>query len=129
MTNIIKGKSSQKIIPIEINYKKKEKILSIKFSNYTKYTLSAEYLRVSSPSAEVQTHNPETRKFIPGKKYVAISDIEKVGNYAIRIIFNDGHDTGIFSWDYLYELSTNYEKIWKQYLNGIEKKNLSRELG
>lgn len=119
----------QKHYPLEISYSKKNKILTVLFSNKEKFNLSSEYLRISSPSAEVQTHNPQTRIFVPGKKYVDISNIEKVGNYAIRILFNDGHDTGIYSWEYLYELCTDFEKNWKTYITEIEKRNLSRELG
>ena len=118
-----------KITPLEITYSMSKKSLDILFSNNKLCSLSAEYLRVSSPSAEVQTHSPTNRIFVPGKKYVAISNIDKVGNYAIRIIFNDGHDTGIFTWDYLHDLSNNYEKNWSIYLEGLKKLNLSRELG
>ena len=118
-----------KIYPTELTYSKKNKELKITFSNKQEYSLSAEYLRVLSPSAEVQTHNPETRVFVPGKKYVDISKIEKVGNYAIRILFSDSHDTGIYSWEYLLNLSINEKKHWQEYLAGINKLNLSRELG
>ncbi len=122
-------KDKDKVTPLEITYSRKNRVLDILFSDNKSFSFSAEYLRVSSPSAEVQTHNPSKRNFVPGKKYVAISNIEKVGNYAIRIIFNDSHDTGIFSWEYLYDLSVNYQKNWKEYIKGIEKLNLSRELG
>ncbi|MBL41706.1 MAG: hypothetical protein CMM49_03480 [Rhodospirillaceae bacterium] len=120
---------NKKKYPLEISYSKKNKTLTVFFSNDENYKLSAEYLRISSPSAEVQTHNPQTRLFVPGKRYVDISNIEKVGNYAIRIVFNDGHDTGIYTWEYLYELGSDFEKNWNTYTKGLEKRNLSRELG
>ncbi len=120
---------NKKKYPLEISYSKKNKTLTVFFSNDENYKLSAEYLRISSPSAEVQTHNPQTRLFVPGKRYVDISNIEKVGNYAIRIMFNDGHDTGIYTWEYLYELGSDFEKNWNTYTKGLEKRNLSRELG
>jgi len=120
---------NKKKYPLEISYSKKNKTLTVFFSNDENYKLSAEYLRISSPSAEVQTHNPQTRLFVPGKRYVDISNIEKVGNYAIRIMFNDGHDTGIYTWEYLYELGSDFGKNWDTYTKGLEKSNLSRELG
>ena len=123
------NQTDKKIYPIELTYSKKNKELNIIFSDKKEFRLSAEYLRVSSPSAEVQTHNPETRVFVPGKKYVDINKIEKVGNYAVRILFNDSHDTGIYSWEYLYSLAINMEKNWQEYLIGINKLNLSRDLG
>ncbi|PPR79493.1 MAG: hypothetical protein CFH01_00401 [Alphaproteobacteria bacterium MarineAlpha2_Bin1] len=125
----MKNNRNKKKYPLEISYSKKNKTLAILFSKKEQCKLSAEYLRISSPSAEVQTHNPRTRIFVPGKKYVDISNIEKVGNYAIRIIFNDGHDTGIYTWDYLYDLCSEFKKNWETYINGLEKLNLSRELG
>ncbi len=127
MTN--SNQSNTKIYPTELTYSKKNKELKIIFSNRQEYILSAEYLRVSSPSAEVQTHNPETRIFVPGKRYVDIAKIEKVGNYAIRILFNDNHDTGIYSWEYLHNLALNKKQNWQDYLAGINKLNLSRDLG
>ena len=96
---------NKKKYPLEISYSKKNKTLTVFFSNDENYKLSAEYLRISSPSAEVQTHNPQTRLFVPGKRYVDISNIEKVGNYALRLIFSDGHSSGLYSWEYFKNLS------------------------
>ena len=77
----------------------------------------------------MQGHNSDQKIIVAGKKFISINNIEKVGNYAIRIVFNDGHDTGIYSWVYLYNLGMNKKTIWKKYLKSIEVKRLSRELG
>ena len=87
----------------------------------------AELLRVTSPSAEVQGHSPEQRKTVSGKRMVKISNIEPVGNYAVKISFDDGHDTGIFSWKYMMELGQEQEGRWKYYLYELEEKGLSRD--
>lgn len=115
--------------PTEIRYLKSERVLHVAFDTGEKFCLSAEYLRVESPSAEVQGHSPEQKVTVPGKRYVRIDEIEQVGNYAIRIVFNDGHDTGLYSWHYLHELGSRYPERWKSYLNSIENQGLSRELG
>ena len=91
------------------------------------FELPDEFLRVESPSAEVQGHNPDHKRLIHGKQNVGIIGIEPVGNYAIRIQFDDLHNTGIYTWEYLYELGTNQEKIWQEYLDKLAAKNLSRE--
>jgi DUF971 family protein len=88
--------------------------------------LPAEMLRVLSPSAEVQGHSPEQRVIVPGKRNVAISRIEPVGNYAVRIVFDDFHDTGIFTWHYLRELGEEREERWQAYLDELAAKELSR---
>jgi DUF971 family protein len=88
--------------------------------------LPAEMLRVLSPSAEVQGHSPEQRVIVPGKRNVAISRIEPVGNYAVRIVFDDFHDTGIFTWHYLRELGEEREERWQAYLDELAAKGLSR---
>ncbi len=115
--------------PIKIKYNKENKFLTIEFNNNKKFDLCAEYLRVESPSAEVQGHSISQKNTVAGKKYISITQIDQIGNYAIKLTFNDGHDTGIYSWEYLYNLCINKDKIWKEYLFSIEKKNLSRELG
>ena len=121
--------STEKPRPIEIKYKKSNKTVYINFDNEKNFELSAEYLRVESPSAEVQGHNSDQKIIVAGKKFISINNIEKVGNYAIRIVFNDGQDTGRYSWVYLYNLGMNKKTIWKKYLKSIEVKRLSRELG
>ena len=85
------------------------------------------YLRVHSPSAEVQGHSPDERKTVPGKRNVAILEVQPVGNYAVRLVFDDLHSTGIFSWDYLSELGRNRERKWQDYLDELAGKGLSRD--
>jgi len=89
--------------------------------------LSAEMLRVLSPSAEVQGHSPDQRVTVSGKKDVEIARIEPVGNYAVRIVFNDGHETGLYSWSYLAQLGREREQLWQRYLEELHEKGLSRE--
>ena len=102
-------------VPIEINYHQKSKLLKIVFNNQTECMLSAEFLRVYSPSAEVQGHHPSEAVLQIGKENVAIAKIEPVGNYAIKLVFDDHHDTVLFTWDYLYELAKNYDILWQDY--------------
>ncbi|MEO1703554.1 MAG: DUF971 domain-containing protein [Pseudomonadota bacterium] len=90
------------------------------------FTLSAEMLRVMSPSAEVQGHSPEQRKTVAGKKNVKIDGVKPVGNYAVRIVFSDGHDSGLFTWIYLRELDAEREERWSSYLAEIQQCGLSR---
>jgi len=113
--------------PTEIKLKKADKKLEIKFDDGEKFILTAELLRVESPSAEVQGHGTNQKKIIPGRRHVAIMAIEPVGNYAIRILFDDLHDTGIYSWSLLYEMGRNQEKLWKEYLSALTRANLSRD--
>lgn len=96
------------------------------FLDGTVADLPAEFLRVMSPSAEVQGHSPSERKLVAGKRSVLIKQIEPVGNYAVRLIFNDGHNTGLYSWPYFYELAKNFEQLWKGYLDELEAAGLSR---
>jgi len=113
--------------PTEIRLKDDKKTLVVSFDNGESHEYSAEYLRVCSPSAEVQGHSPSQKKTVPGKQYVGIMQIEPVGNYAVRIHFNDTHNTGIFTWDYFLELANDREKLWGGYLKELEEKGLSRE--
>ena len=87
----------------------------------------AEYLRVMSPSAEVQGHSPDERKTQPGKRHVAILEVHPIGNYAVRLVFDDMHSTGIYSWDYFSELGRNRERRWQDYLDELASKGLSRD--
>jgi DUF971 family protein len=113
--------------PVELRLGKDRKVLTVSFDNGEHYSLDAEYLRVHSPSAEVQGHSPDERKTVPGKRHVAILEIQPVGNYAVRLVFDDLHSTGIFSWDYLSELGRDRERKWRDYLDELAAKNLSRD--
>jgi DUF971 family protein len=113
--------------PTEIRLEKDRKTLKIAFDNGESHALSAEYLRVKSPSAEVQGHAPEERKTVPGKRDVAILEVHPIGNYAVRLVFDDLHSTGIYSWDYFLELGRNREAYWRDYLDELAAKTLTRE--
>jgi DUF971 family protein len=113
--------------PVELRLNRAEKRLDIEFDDGKRFSLAAEYLRVESPSAEVQGHGPGEKTIIAERAQVGILDLEPVGNYAVRIKFDDLHDTGIFSWEYLYRLGTEYEKRWRDYLAALAAKGLSRE--
>tara|TARA_B100001123_G_scaffold438230_1_gene572677 strand:- start:3812 stop:4195 length:384 start_codon:yes stop_codon:yes gene_type:complete len=112
--------------PIELRLKKADKLLEIDFADGKCFRLPAEFLRVESPSAEVQGHSPGQKRILSGRKHVGIIDIEPVGNYAIRIRFDDLHETGLYSWSYLYELGLNQDLLWRKYLNALKAKGLSR---
>lgn len=105
--------------PIDIKLHQASRLLEIKFDNNTECMLSCEFLRVYSPSAEVKGHGPGQEVLQIGKEDVNIVGIEPVGNYAIKLIFSDGHDTGLYSWDYLYELARDYEALWLEYLGKL----------
>jgi len=111
--------------PNEITYHKIAHTLEVAWPE-ARFALPAELLRVYSPSAEVRGHSADERKLQTGKKYVGIRQIEAVGNYAIRIVFDDGHDSGIFSWDFLHDLGENQEKYWQEYLTDLKVNNASR---
>lgn len=113
--------------PKELRVSKDRKLLTVTFPDHRPFELSAELLRVLSPSAEVQGHSPEQRVTVPGKREVAILKIEPVGNYAVRITFDDFHDTGIFTWAYLHTLGHEKESRWQGYLDESAAKGLSRD--
>lgn len=113
--------------PVEIRLKKAEKILEIDFDDGKSFALPAELLRVESPSAEVMGHGPDQKQIVPGRRHVGIMGVEAVGNYAIRILFDDLHDTGLYSWDYLRQLGENADGLMAEYLANLEKRGLSRE--
>ena len=113
--------------PIELRLKQAEKLLEINFDDGSVFRLPAEYLRVESPSAEVQGHGPGQKTLVPGRAHVGIIGLEPVGNYAVRIIFDDLHDTGIYSWTYLHQLGLEYEQRWRAYLDALAANGLSRE--
>jgi len=113
--------------PTEIRLKQAEKLLEITFDDGAAFRFPAEYLRVESPSAEVQGHGPGQKQLVAGRARVGIIGVEPVGNYAIRIVFDDLHDTGIYSWTYLYQLGREQERRWKEYIAALETHGLSRE--
>lgn len=112
--------------PTELKVNKDRRLLAVAFDDGANFDLPAELLRVMSPSAEVQGHSPEERVTVPGKKAVRILRVEPVGNYAARIVFDDGHDTGLYTWTYLHELGEHKEERWQDYLAELAAKRLSR---
>lgn len=119
--------AEEKPIPTEINLHKKSRILEITFADGAHFELPCEYLRVYSPSAEVQGHGPGQGVLQVGKENVNIEAIEPVGNYAVTLFFDDGHDTGIYSWETLYKLGTNQEQYWRDYLRKLEEAGYQRK--
>jgi len=113
--------------PVELRLRKAEKTLDIEFDDGKRFSLPAEYLRVESPSAELQGHGAGQKTILGERAHVGIIDLEPVGNYAVRIKFDDLHDTGIYSWDYFYQLGIEHDKRWADYLAALAAKGLSRE--
>lgn len=113
--------------PAELRLKSAEKVLEVAFEDGARFRLPAEYLRVESPSAEVQGHGPGQKQLVHGRADVGIRAVEPVGNYAVRLVFDDGHDTGIYSWRYLHELGSEQERRWRAYLVALAEAGLSRE--
>ncbi len=114
-------------IATDIRYQRADKVLHVAFDDGTVIALPAEYLRVESPSAEVKGHGPDQRKTIAGRRHVGIMEIEPVGNYAVRIVFDDLHDSGLFTWDYLAELGATHVRRWPAYLAALAAQGLSRD--
>lgn len=112
--------------PTEIKLDKEKRTLSVSFDDGKTFALPAEMLRVLSPSAEVQGHSPSQRVTVPGKRNVRITRLTPVGNYAVRIAFDDGHDTGLYVWDYLRDLGENQEERFQSYLDELAAKGLTR---
>jgi DUF971 family protein len=117
---------STKHWPTEIRLTDRGRTLVVAFETQS-FELAAEYLRVSSPSAEVRGHTPSERKIVPGKANVAITDVVPIGNYAVRLVFDDHHETGIYSWDYLHELGEQHDEKWAAYLAELAAHGLKRE--
>jgi len=113
--------------PVSINLHQKSRILEISFSDGQNFELSCELLRVYSPSAEVQGHGPGQSVLQTGKENVSIDKVEPVGHYAVKLIFDDGHNTGLYSWAYLYNLGENRDELWKDYLQGLEDAGYQRK--
>ena len=107
-------------LPTDIKLHQQSRILEISFEDGQVFELSCEYLRVHSPSAEVRGHSPEQAVLQVGKEKVNISEIEPMGNYAVKLVFDDGHNTGLYTWDYLYELGANRDEFWQRYLEALE---------
>jgi DUF971 family protein len=112
--------------PSEIRLSSARDELKITFDNGEKVALPAEFLRISSPSAEVQGHSPAERKVLGGKRHVLITAVEPVGNYAVRLIFSDGHSTGLYTWPYLLELGRSQDQLWTTYLEELAARGLNR---
>jgi len=113
--------------PVEIRLLRAEKALEVQFDDGKTFRLPAELLRVESPSAEVQGHGPGQRTLVAGRRHVGIMAVEPIGNYAIRIKFDDLHDTGIYSWDTLYDFGERRDEMWQNYLAALKARGLSRD--
>ena len=113
--------------PTELLVSKDRRELTVSFDDGSVYRLKAEMLRVLSPSAEVQGHGPGQKVTVPGKRDVAIRSMVATGNYAVRIVFDDGHDSGLFTWEYLYELATRQDQLWADYLAQLSAAGQSRD--
>jgi DUF971 family protein len=113
--------------PTEIKLHQRSRMLEISFDDGKTFALSCEFLRVYSPSAEVRGHGPGQETLQVGKKYVDINAVEPVGNYAVQLAFSDGHNTGIYSWDILYDYGVRREQLWAQYLERLQAAGASRE--
>jgi DUF971 family protein len=113
--------------PTDIRLHQKSRLLEITFDDNTTCMLSCEFLRVYSPSAEVRGHGPGQETLQIGKEDVNITAISPVGHYAVKLTFSDGHDTGLYSWDYLYELASHYEALWRDYIGRLEMAGVKRQ--
>jgi DUF971 family protein len=113
--------------PSELRLSADKRVFTVTFGSGEVFSLRAEYLRVMSPSAEVRGHSSSERKTVAGKKDVTIAAVEPVGRYAVRLVFSDGHDTGLYTWDYLHELGATEAETWAAYLAELTGKGLSRE--
>ena len=111
----------------ELRYRSAEKTLDVGFDDGSHFALPAEYLRVESPSAEVQGHGPGQEVLQTGKREVGLVGLEPVGNYAVKPVFSDGHESGIFSWDYLYELGATQDRLWTDYLARLDAAEVDRD--
>ncbi len=114
------------ITATELRLRRTEKCLDVSFDDGSSFSLPAEYLRVESPSAEVQGHGPGQRKVVSGRMHVAIIGVEPVGHYAVKLVFDDLHDTGIYSWPFLHQLGREYAMRWQAYLDELEVRGLRR---
>ena len=113
--------------PTEIRLKKDSKLLLVSFDDGSEFQYSCEYLRVHSPSASVKGHGAGQEKLQIGKEQVAITAVDPIGHYAVRLVFDDGHDSGLFTWEYLHELGTNMTENWRSYLDRLAAAGYARE--
>ena len=113
--------------PLEIRVRRASRRLEVDFEGDVTFSYPAEYLRVESPSAEVQGHSPDQKVTVAGKAEVGIQSVDPIGHYAIRILFDDGHDTGIYTWEFLFELGEQHDVRWQRYLEQLAVKGLSRD--
>jgi DUF971 family protein len=113
--------------PTDIRLHQKSRVLEVAFDDGSRFEFPCEFLRVFSPSAEVQGHGPGQERLQWGKKNVNITSVQPVGNYAVQLYFDDGHDTGIYSWDLLYRFGANQDEMWQDYLAQVEQAGVSRE--
>ena len=114
-------------VPTEIRLDRAARVLHVTFDDGVRYSLPAEYLRVESPSAEVQGHGPNQKTILGGKQHIGIGAVEPVGHYAVRLVFDDGHDTGLYSWDELYRLGRDQARLWADYERRLAHEGLSRD--
>ncbi len=126
MTSETNNPEHERPWPTELRLSDQGRLLIVSFNDGTRFELPAEYLRVESPSAEVQGHGAGAKKIVPEKQNVSVTEIEPVGNYAARLLFSDGHDSGLFTWDYLHELGREYEGRWADYLAKLTEAGLAR---
>lgn len=117
---------SSALIPVDIKLLTQSKILQLIYEDGTEFELSFEFLRVHSPSAEVKGHGPDDARLQVGKEQVQIINIEPVGNYAVKLIFSDGHDSGLYSWQYFSELGHHRDQLWEQYLSALAQEGYER---
>ncbi len=115
-------------IPTEITLHQKSARLELAFSDGASFSLPFEFLRVYSPSAEVRGHGPGQEVLQLGKRHVQLTSVEPIGHYALKCIFSDGHDSGLYSWDYLYHLGKEHDQLWQDYLNRVEAAGASRDI-
>jgi DUF971 family protein len=112
--------------PLELRVDAGRAMLTVSFDTGERFSLPAEYLRVESPSAEVQGHSAAQKQTVAGKRHVKIESLEPVGNYGTRIRFDDGHDTGLYSWDYLHRLGREHDSLWAEYLSNLRRTGAKR---
>ncbi len=115
--------------PTEIKLHQASRLLEVAYEDGRTFKLPCELLRVYSPSAEVQGHSPDQRVLVTGKEGVNIREIQPVGNYAVKLVFDDGHDTGLYTWDYLRELGERRDELWREYLDALKAHGCARQAG
>jgi DUF971 family protein len=113
-------------VPVEIKLRQRSRVLEVRFDDGSRFELPFEYLRVHSPSAEVQGHSPDQRVLVVGKQNVGVRAVDPVGQYAVKLSFDDGHDTGLYTWKYLYQLGSQREQLWSEYLERVQRSGLKR---